>query len=1035
MRLSLQLASHEVWRDKYQLKDDFMKPIDLTIEDSQKRVAEALSRNEENKTLWKEEFLWALQNGALPAGRIWANAGAEEYKPATSLINCTVSQIVKDDIEGIMDANAKAGKTLSTGAGIGYEFSTLRPKGAFVKGAGAFTSGPLPFMDIFDAMCDTISSAGGRRGAQMGTFAVWHPDIFDFIKAKREDGRLRKFNLSVLIDDDFMEAVKGNKDYNLVFPIKKREENFYKESELTTKKRFWEKQYCKEQDYILTENDELVCRVYKTIKAKDLWNTIMQSTYDYAEPGFLLVDKINEQNNNWFVEELRATNPSLIKGTLVHTKKGIFPIEELENSRFQVRALDGTWGDAECWKSGDNEPTLQLTFNNFQTTTCTPKHKWPVLTKEGKLERRKASELKVGDKIPKNLTRNLEIEGDVSLTEEDGFFLGLWLADGSLVPLKDGGTQFSFTFNKQDIDLSERILNYVNALKEKPSSLTERENSNEFSFRSKEAVQLLIEKFQIDPNEEKSFPEIVWRSNDNFIKGFIDGFVSGDGYIQYKIDKNGAIRTQVTVTQKNKDIILNFSKLLSFYGMVGSITYRKTSKANFPNGKTYNREYERYDLKLSNFDSKIFSSLFSLTCKRKQNVLDSIKQHSPKRDSVKNHYLVIKSIESIEEGQPVWDVAVDHEQHLFPIQWGYTGNCGEQPLPPLGSCLLGSINLVELVENPFSKEASFNWDKFKRLVRIFTRMLDNVVEDNGLPLEGQRHEILYKRRHGMGFTGLGSMLSLLGISYGSAESLKLAREITKVLALEGFKVGLDLAKEKGPAPIFYDETEGVSNKKLWVKSKYLQNLFKDSPETLQQLEEHGCRFTHHSSIAPTGTISFSLGNNVSNGIEPTFAHKYTRNMIVQGKKAKVAVDVYSYESLLYKSMFGTDEIPEEFSTTDNITPMDHVNMQSVVQEFIDSSISKTINVPTSIPFSDFEDIYLQAYEKGLKGCTTFRFNPEALQGVLVRTDDLENTTYVFELEDGTEIKAKGNDMIEYEGDSYTAQNMYDAIKEGYFGKL
>lgn len=670
MIIPLQSTSHELWQQKYQLKDDLGNPIDVTIQDTYKRVAKALPENETDKEKWEKEFLWALNEGASPAGRILANAGASEYKPSTSLINCTVSQIIDDSIDGILDANMQAGITLSAGCGIGYEFSTLRPKGAFVKGAGASTSGPLSFMNIFDSMCDTISSAGGRRGAQMGTFAIWHPDVEDFIRAKREDGRLRKFNLSLLIDNEFMEAVKEDKEYPLVFPIKHYELKNTKNTEILYKSLFWDKDYCLSQDYIVSEDDKIACKVYKTIKAKDLWNTVMMSTYDYAEPGFLLIDRINDYNNNWFMENIRATNP-----------------------------------------------------------------------------------------------------------------------------------------------------------------------------------------------------------------------------------------------------------------------------------------------------------------------------------------------------------------------------CGEQPLPPEGSCLLGSVNLALFVKKPFTKEAYFDWETYKKNIHVFTRLLDNVVESNGLPLEGQRHEIEYKRRHGMGITGLGSMLSLMGIRYGSKEAIKLLDKVMEVMAVEGYREGLALAKEKGPAPIFNDFTNGVSNKDLWVESKYMQNIFEVAPELKEEFKKYGCRFTHHTSIAPTGTISFTINNNVSNGIEPTFSHQYTRNVIVEGQKAKKAIKVYSYEMLLYKHLTGEEEVPSDWSTTDNLTPEDHLIMQATAQKWVDSSISKTINVPTETDFDSFKNIYMRAYDLGLKGCTTFRFNPETLQGVLVKDSDLENTKYVFVLEDGTELEFKGNDLVEYEGQEYTAQNLFDSVKEGYYGQL
>lgn len=362
-------------------------------------------------------------------------------------------------------------------------------------------------------------------------------------------------------------------------------------------------------------------------------------------------------------------------------------------------------------------------------------------------------------------------------------------------------------------------------------------------------------------------------------------------------------------------------------------------------------------------------------------------------------------------------------------------NSMEQPLPPEGSCLLGSVNVAKFVVNPFTQDAYFDWNKYKEVVQVFTRMLDNVVEINGLPLEGQRHEIEYKRRHGMGYLGLGSALSMLGDTYGSTSSIEFAGELMRVMAITGFEVGIELSKEKGPAPIFYDQTNHISNKELWVDGEYMSRIWKEVPHLKEQALKYGCRFTHHTSIAPTGTISLSLNNNASNGIEPTFSHKYTRNVIVEGKKSKQAVDVYSYEMLLYKEITGKENVPEFFSTSDNVTTYAHVDIQAAAQQWCDSSISKTINVPSDIAFDEFKDIYLYAYDNGLKGCTTFRFNPEAFQGVLVNEADLEATNYVFRLEDGSEITAKGNDIITYAGEEHSAANLYDAIKEGYFGKF
>ena len=396
-----------------------------------------------------------------------------------------------------------------------------------------------------------------------------------------------------------------------------------------------------------------------------------------------------------------------------------------------------------------------------------------------------------------------------------------------------------------------------------------------------------------------------------------------------------------------------------------------------------------------------------------------------------------------------------------------TNPCGEQPLPPFGSCLLGSVNLTNFVEQAFSGKEHFNWEKFRKVVSIFTRMLDNVVEINGLPLPQQREEIFNKRRHGMGYLGLGSTITLLGMKYGDPESVAFTEEVTLQLALAGWEQGLELAKEKGAAPALVNEydvtpemlrkrpemvTDGykvgdkIAGKILHARySRYMQRFAEVYPQLVAQLAETGCRFTHHSSIAPTGTISLSLANNASNGIEPSFAHHYSRNLIRPGKKTKEKIDVFSYELLAYRHLVnqnamphGQDAdnaLPECFITSDDVTPAQHVDIQAAAQKWIDSSISKTANVPSDYPFEDFQDIYMYAYEQGLKGCTTFRFNPEAFQGVLVKEKDLENTIYRFALADGTVVEAKGNEEIEYDGETHSAANLYDALKEGYYGKL
>ena len=308
--IAFQPASIDIWEAKYRLVAKDGRAIDIEVDDTYRRVARSLADVEAQPMREQcfEDFLWALRRGAIPAGRIISNAGALEHKPATSTINCTVSGTVADSMDNILNKVHEAGLTLKAGCGIGYEFSTLRPKGAYVTGAGAYTSGPLSFMDIYDKMCFTVSSAGGRRGAQMGTFDVGHPDVLDFIRAKREDGRLRQFNLSLLITDEFMQAVTSDATWQLAFPVTAKEVEQDRHDVNDPGQFIW-REWPEPQNYVRNGEGLVACKIYKTLPARRVWDVIMASTYDFAEPGFVLIDKVNEMNNNWFVENIRATNP------------------------------------------------------------------------------------------------------------------------------------------------------------------------------------------------------------------------------------------------------------------------------------------------------------------------------------------------------------------------------------------------------------------------------------------------------------------------------------------------------------------------------------------------------------------------------------------------------------------------------------------------------------------------------------------------------------------------------------------------------
>ena len=547
----------EIWDMKYRLKAPDGAAIDASVEDSWRRVARALTAPERDEVRDKrqEEFYAALADYKfLPAGRILAGAGTGRR---VTLFNCFVMGTLEDDMSGIFEGLREAALTMQQGGGIGHDFSTLRPKGAPVKGVGADASGPLSFMDVWNAMCQTIMSAGSRRGAMMATLACDHPDIEEFICAKQQPGRLTMFNLSVLVTDAFMAAVEADADWPLVFGGE----------------------------------------VFKTVKARDLWDKILRGTYDFAEPGVIFIDRINAQNNLAYAEHIHCTNP-----------------------------------------------------------------------------------------------------------------------------------------------------------------------------------------------------------------------------------------------------------------------------------------------------------------------------------------------------------------------------CGEQPLPPYGACLLGSVNLAQMVVDPFGDDAALDEEALARLTATAIRMMDNVIDISNFPLEAQRGEALAKRRIGLGVTGMADALIMCGLRYGSPEAAAVAKQWMAAIERAAYLASADLAAEKGAFPL-YDAP-------AYLAGEHIKALPKD---VRRAISRHGIRNALLTSIAPTGTISLYAGN-VSSGIEPVFAWEYTRK-VLQSDGSRKAQTVHDYAHQLFRDMFGRDaELTNAFVTAQELTPQDHIAMQAAIQPHVDSSISKTVNVPEAISFEAFKSVYSLAYEKGLKGCTTYRPN-------------------------------------------------------------
>ena len=1078
--IKLQDASEDIWDKKYRLKSKEGEHIDKTIDDTYRRVAHALAEVEapEKREHWHEQFLWALRHGAIPAGRITSNAGALDHKPATSTINCTVSGIVEDSMTNILEKVQEAGLTLKAGCGIGYEFSTLRPKGAYVSGAGAYTSGPLSFMDIYDKMCFTVSSAGGRRGAQMATFDIGHPDVMDFIRAKREDGRLRQFNLSLLISDEFMTAVKDNTDWQLAYPITEKEAEQDKIGLNDPKQIVW-REWPVQDKYISNKEGLVACKIYKTIKAHRLWDMIMASTYDFAEPGFILIDKVNEMNNNWFCENIRATNPCVTADTWVHTATGPRQVADLIGTPFMAK-VDGqahVSGEEGFFKTA-TKPVVRLQTTEGYRLRLTDDHRVRRVSRFSRYttetEWCEAGQLQAGDRVLLNDHRQeAEWQGDYST--EQGYLMGLLVGDGTLKTDKAvlSVWQPAAVANGVAAQLSSGVQAVMAEALHAAESLPHRSDfsgwsevagRNEYRL-STAAIKQLAEELGMQAGD-KCIAPVMEQASSDFYRGFLRGMFDADGSVQGSQAKGVSVR----LAQSDLPRLEAIQRMLLRLGVAAQIykDRRQAGSRRLPDGKGGMAEYAtqaQHELVISGENLLPFNQLVGFVDTDKTARLDKALASYQRK---LNRERFVARVESVTPDgvEDVYDVQVPGI-NTFDANGLHAHNCGEQPLPPYGSCLLGSVNLTKFVRDPFTDQATFDWDEFNKTVAIFTRMLDNVVEINGLPLEGQREEILSKRRHGMGFLGLGSTVTMLQMKYGSAGSVEFTEKVSRELAITGWHSALELAQEKGPAPIMeqdfkvsremlrkrpemkqdgYKVGQKIKGKLLHAKySRYMQQVAEVNPDLVDALAEVGARFTHHSSIAPTGTISLSLANNASNGIEPSFAHHYARNVIREGRKTKEKVDVYSFELLAYRELINEqampysqqedEQLPEYFITAEDITPNEHVDIQAAAQKWVDSSISKTANVPTDHPYEDFKDIYTYAYDQGLKGCTTFRFNPEAFQGVLVKEQDLENTTYRFKLDDGQEIEVKGNEEIEYDGETHTAANLFDALKEGYYGKF
>jgi len=727
---------------------------------------------------------------------------------------CYVMGTIPDDLKAIFDNLQEAALTMQQGGGIGYDFSTLRPKGAPVKRVGADASGPLPFMDTWDAMCRTIMSAGTRRGAMMATMRCDHPDIEEFITAKQDPARLRMFNVSVLCTDAFMEAVRGDKPWDLVFDGK----------------------------------------VYRTISALELWRKIMRSTYDYAEPGVIFIDRINDSNNLRYCEEIAATNPCLHPDSMVETVHGRVRIADIKEPTMVYTMLpDGSLGVRQAsaaFISKPNAKVLSVKTRNGKNLRVTPEHKVLIHSKDT-TEWVKAKDLKVGDRLVQlcRARRGMAYSGVKLTTEENRAYR---MEHRMVAEAVHGPLDYGHDVHHIDGDT------YNNGI----DNLT------------------------------------IWSHGEH------------------------AAYTATFDNPQTHQIVGDDGRFIS----TGT-----TPKTVIPMPET---------------------------------LRSNMKNQAASR---------VVSVQEVEEKVDVWDLTVE-ETHNFVADFTVVHNCGEQPLPPYGACLLGSVNLAKLVIDPFTEDARIDSEELDKVVTAAIRMMDNVNDVSKFPLEAQRVEAQNKRRIGLGVTGLADMLVMLRVVYGSEEAKAKTSAVLGDIAHAAYETSVALAMEKGAFP-YFNADEFVA------EGTFASGM---DPELIDKMETYGIRNSHLLSIAPTGTISM-YGGNVSSGIEPIFAFEYERK-VTRRDGTKTTEEVMDYAVKVWRDLHGDEPLPDYFVSAQDLPPSAHVEMQAVCQRWVDSSISKTINLPEDIDFADFEQVYMDAYDSGCKGCTTYRPNDVTGSVISVKKD-------------------------------------------------